>query len=101
MTLRPATIRSSAVGFLLCLSAAILRAQCPDGTPPPCGVRILTRPAVSVPSPSVRARRYLVLPFRNVTRLNQQEWLVEGSTTMLSEALGRWQGGTVVPDEKL
>jgi hypothetical protein len=43
----------------------------------------------------------LILPFRNVTRHAEQDWLVEGSTTMLSDALGRWQGITVVPDEKL
>jgi TolB-like protein len=101
ITMRAAAVGYTAVGMLLSLSAPVLHAQCSDGTPPPCGAHIVARPAVNIPSPSARARRFLVLPFRNVTRLNQHDWLVEGSTTMLSEALGRWQGVTVVPDEKL
>ncbi|HEY8176277.1 MAG TPA: hypothetical protein VIF32_11315, partial [Gemmatimonadaceae bacterium] len=43
----------------------------------------------------------MILPFRNVTRQAEHDWIVEGSTTMLSDALGRWRGITVVPDEKL
>jgi TolB-like protein/tetratricopeptide (TPR) repeat protein len=54
-----------------------------------------------VPAAGDRARRFLLLPFRNVTRAPEQDWLVEGSTTMLADALGRWQGITVVPDERL
>jgi len=53
------------------------------------------------PREADRARRFLVLPFRNVTRQPDQDWLVEGSTTILAESFGRWQGITVVPDEKL
>ena len=83
------------------LAPSVARAQCPDGTPPPCAARILTRPAVAIPAPGARARSFVVLPFRNVTRQSQQEWLVEGSTTMLSDALGRWQGIHVVADERL
>jgi TolB-like protein/tetratricopeptide (TPR) repeat protein len=63
-------------------------------------VRVASR-SVAPPSAAERARRFLILPFRNVTRQQDQEWLVEGSTTMLSDALSRWQGITVVPDEKL
>ena len=80
-------------------------AQCPDGTPPPCDVRRTIQVPVNrrppPPAPSARARQFLVLPFRNVTRQADQDWLVEGSTTMLVEALGKWQGISVVPDEKL
>lgn len=93
---RVATVCSLAVLF-----GADARAQCPDGTPPPCAARAVGRVAVSVPSAADRARRFLVLPFRNVTRQTEQDWLVEGSTTMLSDALGRWQGITVVSDERL
>lgn len=76
-------------------------AQCPDGSPPPC-VRQAARPvAPTVPVAAERARRFLILPFRNVTRRAEQDWLVEGSTTMISDALSRWQGITVVPDERL
>lgn len=85
---------------------SVLPAQCPDGTPPPCDARravamTLIPRAVAPPSAVERGRRFLVLPFRNVTRQADQDWLVEGSTTMLAEALGKWKGITVVPDEKL
>lgn len=99
------TLRLAVVSSLVVAHAVGLRAQCPDGTPPPCsGVapgRAIAKVAVSVPSASDRARHFLILPFRNVTRQPEQDWLVEGSTTMLSDALGRWQGVTVVSDERL
>jgi len=97
--LRAAPVVALALAFL----APALRAQqCPDGAPPPCaGVR--PRPAVRVTPPAAaeRGRRFLVLPFRNVTRGAEQEWLVEGSTAILAEAMGRWQGVSVVSDERL
>ena len=99
--MRYAFKQCSAIGWLLILCAATLGAQCPDGTPPPCAARPQARLALQIPSPEARARRFLVLPFRNVTKQTQQEWLVEGSTTMLADALGQWEGVTVVPDEKL
>jgi TolB-like protein len=87
---------------LLISPLAAARAQCPDGTPPPCaGSRAAVRARVVVPTAAERSRRFLLLPFRNVTRQAEQDWLVEGSTTMLADALGRWQGITVVPDERL
>ena len=78
-----------------------LLAQCPDGTPPPCaGAR--ARAAAHAPPPAAeRGRRFLILPFRNLSRSPELGWLVEGSTTMLADALSRWQEISVVPDERL
>lgn len=76
-----------------------LAAQCPDGSPPPCVTR--ARAAVTPPAPAERGRRFLVLPFRNVSRNPEHDWLVEGSTTMLAEALSRWEDLSVVSDERL
>ncbi len=79
-----------------------LCAQCADGTPPPCEVR--TRQAVAraePPSADERGRSFLVLPFRNITRSPDHEWLVEGSPTLLADALGQWQEISVVPAERL
>jgi TolB-like protein len=56
---------------------------------------------VTPPPPAERGRRFLVLPFRNLSRTPDLEWLVEGSPTLLSDALGRWQEITVVPDDRL
>ena len=99
--MRPMSARLFAIGGLSLVAATTSYAQCADGTPPPCGARTVARAVATVPPAAQRARRYLVLPFRNVTRQTDQEWLVEGSTTMLSDALGRWQGITVVPDDRL
>jgi len=106
-TAAPALHRSAVpprrvLALALALGAApfAARAQCPDGTPPPCAGarRVIAR---TIPSPSERARRFLVLPFRNVTRGAEQEWLVEGSPILLADAIGRWQDLSVVSDERL
>lgn len=52
---------------------------------------------VAPPPPAERTRRFVVLPFRNVTRAEAVEWLVEGSPTLLADALGHWQDVYVVP----
>src|SRR5207245_2086644 len=57
----------------LLIAARAIDAQCADGSPPPCVTRRATPPA------SVRARHFLLLPFKNVTRKSDQEWLVAGS----------------------
>src|SRR5438874_3156870 len=97
--------RFAVAGSLMFTLASIARSQCPDGSPPPCGsvrdTRVMARLAVVPPSATERARRFLILPFRNVTRQPDQDWLVEGSTTMLADALGRWEGISVVSDERL
>ena len=79
----------------------LVTAQCPDGTPPPCARPAARPPRVAVPAAAERARRFLVLPFRNITRAAEHEWMVEGSTTMLNDALSRWQEIRVVPDDRL
>ena len=88
---------------LLVAAVAPLRllAQCPDGTPPPCGPRARAAARVTPPPTAERARHFLVLPFRNLSRTPDLEWLVEGSPTLLADALGRWREITVVPDDRL
>ncbi len=75
--------------------------QCPDGTPPPCAAA--RRPAARrpPPGPELRRRSFLVLPFRNVSRSADHDWLVEGSPVMIADALSRREEVTVVPDERL
>jgi len=84
-----------------CAAVPLAAQQCPDGTPPPCPARPRTAARVTPPPPAERGRRFLVLPFRNLSRTPDLEWLVEGSPTLLSDALGRWQEITVVPDDRL
>src|SRR5207253_2217232 len=77
-------------------------AQCPDGTAPPCS-RGAPGAAATSPPPAERdrARTFLILPFRNLSRIAAYQWLVEASPTMLADALGQWTELTVVPDERL
>jgi TolB-like protein len=81
-------------------SVHLAPAQCPDGTPPPCQVQARA-PRPVPPPPSERGRRFLVLPFRNLSHSPGLDWLVEGSPTLLADALGRWEEITVVPDDRL
>src|SRR5256885_14347771 len=91
------------VGALL--SALVMRsaaAQCPDGTAPPCRKGAPEGAATSrPPAERDRARTFLVLPFRNLSRSADYQWLVEASPPMLADALGQWTEVTVVPDERL
>src|SRR2546423_4485874 len=97
-------IARSVAASLIAANAVV--AQCPEGSPPPGDTRrpaalqvIPIRPAAPPPAAD-RSRRFLILPFRNVTRQAEQNWLIEGSTTMLVDALEQWKGISVVPDEK-
>lgn len=76
--------------------ASRAEAQCPNGSPPPC---VQVRATIQVPSAEARMRRFLLLPFRNVTRTEQQEWLVTGAPLIIAEALGQFQDLTVIPEE--
>ncbi len=90
--------RIAACTVPLCLCATVpLFPQCPDGTPPPCSRAARRAP----PPPAERARRFVVIPFRNLSRSPELEWLVDGSTTLLADALGRWREVSVVPEERL
>src|SRR5687767_7198463 len=84
----------------LMLAAVLLgsaaQAQCPDGSPPPCVTRAPTTRAV--PPASERARRMMFLPFRNVTRRAEQDWLVSGAPLMLAQALGQFRDLQLVPE---
>lgn len=95
--------RLTALACALVFSAPThLHGQCPDGTPPPCDVVMADAVQTVQPPPAEqRGRSFLVLPFRNVTRAPDHDWLVEGATTLLSDALGHWEEVSVIPAERL
>lgn len=92
-----------AAAFLVAVAPTSADAQCPDGSPPPCSSapRRVQRVAVTPPSVAARRRTFLVLPFRNLTRSPEHDWLVEGSPVLISDALSRADSLTVIPDERL
>jgi tetratricopeptide (TPR) repeat protein len=73
---------------------ADLRAQCPDGSAPPCRS---SRP----PPPSLDQSTWIVLPFANVSRAPELEWLRDGSVNLLYLDLSRWQDIRVIDDERV
>jgi TolB-like protein/tetratricopeptide (TPR) repeat protein len=74
---------------LLGLTSASLRAQCPDGTPPPCRVT----PARAQSAPAVAS--VAVLTFDNLSRDTADTYLVEGLANDISSQLGRLDRLTV------
>ena len=98
------TINRTLAFPLLALGMAlpvVARAQCPDGTPPPCAGERRAATRRAPPGPAARARTFLLLPFRNVTRGEPQDWLSEGAPLMLADALGQFRELAVVSDERL
>jgi TolB-like protein/tetratricopeptide (TPR) repeat protein len=89
---------------LLALTAAgAAAAQCADGTPPPCDSRRSVQMAV-VPkrvNPPLNDRTYIVLPFNNVTRAPDSEWLSDGSVGLLSTSLSGWKDIHVIDDRRV
>lgn len=96
------SFRGAIWALLLALVVKSAEAQCADGSPPPC-TRSSPRAAATRPPPAERdrARTFLVLPFRNLSPSDETQWLIEGSPTMLADALGQWAEVTVVTDERL
>ena len=79
--------------------AANTYAQCPDGAPPPCkGVAV---PAIRRINPPLNTRAWIVVPFGNVMKAPELDWLRDASVNLLSLDLGRWTDIRVVPDKRV
>jgi TolB-like protein len=83
--LRPAG-RGLAAATLLAVCAAAARAQCPDGTPPPCGGR-----AARTTLPTLA-----VLPFQSVGGDSANVYFAEGLSDELTTALSHVGGLRVI-----
>ncbi len=77
--------------------AAPLRAQCPDGTPPPC--RGTGRPAA--PAVPLNDQTWLVLPFENTARAADAELIRQASVSQLYAEMSRWSGLRVVSGDRV
>ena len=91
-----------ALAGILALSplAPSLHAQCPDGTPPPCN-RPRPAPApvrVTVPMDD---RTWIVLPFENLARAADLDWLKDASVNLLYMDLSRWSDVRAVDDKRV
>ena len=86
------------VAFLTLVAVHDARAQCPDGYPPPCRA---TTAVVRRTAPSLNDRQWIVVPFTNVTRAPELEWLRDASVNLLSLDLGRWTDIDVVDGKRV
>jgi len=87
----------SAIAALALTWAGPLHAQCPDGSPPPCrGAAPARRP-----NPPLDERTWIVVPFENVTRADDIDWLREASVNLLYLDMSRWRDIRVIDDERV
>ena len=97
----PRTQRLAGSAFIALLSASTGRAQCPDGTPPPCNGRVTPTALIRRSNPALSPRSWIVVPFTNATRTPELEWLRDASVNLLSLDLGRWTDILVVDDKRV
>src|SRR5438477_2064198 len=87
-------MRHLALLAILSIGTTELRAQCPDGSPPPCrGARRA--------GPSLNEREWIVVPFGNVARAPDLDWLRDASVNLLTLEVGRWTDVQVVNDKRV
>ncbi len=87
-------LRPAALALTMCLAGAgSLRAQCPDGMPPPCA-----RPAAPPPAARVAADENVVaiFPFRVSGSSTEAGWLREGAADLMNLALDEQAGWRAV-----
>src|SRR4051812_7281177 len=70
--------------------------QCPNGALPPCA-----RPASSGIDRPVDDRTWIVVPFNNVTRAADVEYLRDASVNLLYLDLSKWSDIRVVDDARV
>ena len=83
----------------LLLGARAAHGQCPDGAPPPCKGAVAA--ALRRANPTLNPRAWIVVPFANVTKTQELDWLRDGSANLLSMDMSRWTDVAVVPDKRV
>ncbi len=85
------TGRAGALALLLALaSIRTSAAQCPDGSPPPCGH-----------AQPLDDNRWIIVPFQNISRAPDAEWLGGASVNLLYLNLSQWRELRVVDDGRV
>lgn len=90
----------AALGVLASGAWNVSVAQCPDGTPPPCRASAPAAPR-RVAAPPLDDRTWIVLPFENVARAEDIEWLRSASVNLLYLDMSRWRDIRVIDDERV
>lgn len=91
----------AALALLLAGVPDIARAQCADGSPPPCQP---SRPAAATPrrvNPPLDDRTWIVVPFDNLAKAADVDWLRNASVNLLYLDMSRWKDIRVIDDERV
>ncbi len=85
-----------------CLVVAAMRAeaQCPDGSPPPCRSQTVA-PTPRRVNPPLDDRTWIVVPFDNLAKTPDVDWLRGASVNLLYLDMSRWRDIRVIDDERV
>jgi tetratricopeptide (TPR) repeat protein len=94
------TARTALVAAALFAPCVAAGAQCPDGSAPPC--RGSAAPAVRrAVTPPLDENTWIVVPFDNISKSEDAEWLRGASVNLLYLDMSRWRDIKVVDDERV
>jgi TolB-like protein len=91
------SVAAVVAGLVFASSAS---AQCPDGSPPPCRGSAGAA-AVRRPNPPLDDRTWIVVPFENVARVPDIDWLKDASVNLLYLDMSKWRDIRVIDDERV
>ena len=92
--------RATAAVVALLLPVSSAAAQCPDGSAPPCRSQAAA-PAPRRVNPPLDDNTWIVVPFDNLSRAEDAEWLRGASVNLLYLDMSRWRDIKVVDDERV
>ena len=95
------TWRLSLASLFFSVVGVTAGAQCPDGTPPPCKGVVSASAIARRSNPALNERAWIVVPFANVTKAPELDWLRDASVNLLSLDLMRWTDISVVDDKRV
>jgi TolB-like protein len=76
-------------------------AQCPDGSAPPCRGAAAAAPRRAAPMPALDDATWIVVPFDNLAKAEDAEWLRGASVNLLYLDMSRWKDIRVIDDERV
>jgi tetratricopeptide (TPR) repeat protein/TolB-like protein len=96
----PKTALAVVISIVPSLAPASADAQCPDGSPPPCRSRQVAAAPKRV-NPPLDERTWIVVPFDNLARSQEVDWLRNASVNLLYLDMSRWRDIRVIDDERV
>jgi tetratricopeptide (TPR) repeat protein/TolB-like protein len=79
---------------------ASARAQCADGSPPPCRTQQQSAAPRRV-NPPLDDRTWIVVPFDNLAKADDIDWMRAASVNLLYLDMSRWKDIRVIDDERV